>query len=275
MRRATALTFALFLVGCPGAHEIDAGRSRIFDAGPLLDAADPCVIGGRWLRCRDDCEGRCPALFRCDQSAGVCLPGSAVNGCEFVTGVRVEPGGTSVEAVAQCPDDTACWFEGVDAPQDGTPGRCLPEDLCTLAALAPHRCFWPDGTEVLAPLRTPCPDWEDAPHIHGFPIACGQNDCPVFDRELNYCFGATHTPCAGRADSRSFGICSPFDRLCNEDKMEAVGFCASWGQPPCACMMSATQGPFTIEPFGHVVPLEACERYAEMFPGEIRCLTPP
>lgn len=261
-----AAAFAVLLVGCFDAHGADAGTARGFDSGPRLDAADPCVVAARWYRCGSGecsmrCGGRVPGTY-CDFVVGLCLPGvGAPEGCELVARPWMDGEGP----VTICRGDGACWFDGDAAPVHGETGDCVPEDVCLADGLPPHRCFWPDGSEVQSPRRTPCPDWTDLDDGMGRPVTCGQSDCP-------YPHCGRGSGCAGRSDTRSFGLCTTFESQCNSGDDELVLACEGLLFAPCACMVSVEQGPHVEEPFGYVVPRAACERYAATFPGEVRCL---
>ncbi len=245
---AAAVLAAAPLGGCYESGHPDAAAP---DAG--LDAALAHCAAGAYTRCGGDCPLDC-AEGLC--LGGLCVPGWGARYCTFRTQT------TSGSSDAACREGWACWFDGLDTPAHGQSSHCAPPDACLLAPpdAPPHRCFWSDGTEVTrVPPRGECPEYEDIVWA-----TCGA----TCGGELSGC------GCAGVNDERGFGLCHFGPNSCEPEDPVLIGFCEDSLREPCACMVNEPLAPTTVAAYGFLVPMRACARYAERYPGQVRCARP-
>jgi hypothetical protein len=234
---------------------------------PSEEAIAQCGAVDGFLRCDTCGEEMCPDWTLCRDYMGVCVgryhtPGG---GCSFtlLPGMwgeyyHLRPLPCAVEASAMGTREAR--FEGIEMPVS----YCLA--VRDLADLPPHKCVYPDGTEVVTgPPDEPCPGPEGSMIVCGG--SCGEFICP----------GAPATACIGFSDSRAFGICAFLKRRCApSNSAELITECethpATWFPGACACMLVDPQASLPdVGRTGHVVPAEACKRYQSFYPDQVEC----
>lgn len=251
-RRAVVLVSLGLIAGC-----YESGTPA--DGGTDGGDNPACTTDSGYTRCGGECSTDCPGGL-CFEELGLCLPVAGGNSCAFWTRPPDDDGSPS------CPDGWACWFDGLDTPADGEwSGTCAPPEACLLEPpeVPMHRCFWSDGAEVTrVPPDDECPDYSDVPWA-----SCGNWRCDMGP-------AGCHDRCAGVNDERGFGLCQFGGNACDPENPAHTEICTGTLSQTCACMVTEPLAPTTVVPYGFLVPLAACERYAARYPGQVRCATP-
>lgn len=288
MSRAAQLWLCLFCMvfgACSNSHvsgPVDAGLedhgSWIVDQGPvrfppLCDEAHPCPTdSGVSLSC----------------GAGVCWERAVAGGSgNIMQPICIyRPAGTVETTWTGEP----CAITS-RTPSGGATGVSVPVELClelldptssasvTYAGVFDDGCIWSDGLPVTAAApQTPC---EGFAPVGSFSTryrsfcggSCGSVGCPEFPIAA----GTDNLGCAGRSDTRSFGVCTWDKRRCSASTpptdiawMDCSDNVFGYAEP-CGCMVTYPQDPASPELQGWRVAASVCERYQAIFPDSVEC----
>jgi hypothetical protein len=244
---------------------------------PGFDGPIDCSEVGGFRRCDERCPMLCPDRIRCPILIPLCIPNSvsAPDGaCGYVEadpttgipdmGLDIGLGDIGCEA-----NGLRCALPGAYPVESGTPGDCIPLDVCLAdrpVGFPEFHCVWSDMTPVTGPPPVAtCPaDVNDATPFCGG--SCERINCPVVD-------------CIGVSNARGFGICTTFGlpitgltgpgAFAPSARRMAIEQCTSAADAPCAFLVPLPQ-PSSL-PFGWVVAADACRVYRDIYPANAEC----
>lgn len=244
---------------------------------PEREASCGCV--GEYSRC-DTCDGDCGrGPFQCIND-GICvhIEDEKMSMCSF----REEEGKPAFRRF--CPNGMQCLLDQsrgvVLEPEASFVGWCWPLEFCFALEESDsfdsaHGCYFFDGSIVnTRPEAAPseCPEADPWAPFCGGP--CGEFlGCPGAAGEPF--FGEDPGPCIGINADRAMGFCAGTLRLCQrgdpEINKELIEFCELGLESKCACVDLNSDNP-DHDGYGYVTLLSTCERYAALYPGQVRCL---
>lgn len=244
---------------------------------PDREARCGCV--GDYSRC-DTCDGDCGlGPFQCIND-GICVhtQDDKMSMCSF----SEDEGKTAFRRL--CPNGMQCLLDrSADlsyGPGPGFVGWCWPLEFCIALEESDsfdsaHGCYFFDGSIVnTRPEAAPpeCPDADPWAPFCGGP--CGEFlGCPGAAGEPF--FGGDPGPCVGISADRAMGFCGATLRQCQrgyaEINRELIEFCELGLKSKCACVDLVSENP-EHDGYGYVTLLSTCERYAALYPGQVRCL---